>query len=432
MKHVALCLLLLTLSGTLRAQLAAPPSAQLDAYFTALTAQKKFNGNVLVASQGQELLRKTYNIAGQSDSLRVAPDSHFIIASVSKLFIKYGVLVLVQQGRLGLQDPISKFLPDFPRGRDITVAHLLNHQSGLPRELRNHKQLDHVSLVRTIELAKQEALLFEPGTRTQYSSVGFFVLHRLVDLASPHGYTAFVQHDILRPFGMKHTGEFNATGRVRRFAYGFATDERRRIRPVPAVAINRFETGNYYATLGDLARFAAGLFSGRVLTAESAQHLLNAEGAVVQAGGRPGYRAYFYQHPAKQLTFLLMSNYSDIPFEKVVQDVPRIVAGEPYQMPVAVNRREMAVPAAVLERYTGRFVLEADPAQVMEVRVEKRQLLLVEKDGTKAPFRPDSETTFFDDPESAEGLRFELDPTTQAYRLILLSDGLTLPTKRLP
>ncbi|GAA4054840.1 hypothetical protein GCM10022409_47450 [Hymenobacter glaciei] len=432
MKHLALCLLLLTTAATLRAQSAAPPSAQLDAYFAALTAQKKFNGNVLVASQGQELLRETYNIPGQSDSLRVAPDSRFIIASVSKLFIKYGVLVLVQQGRLGLQDPVSKFLPDFPRGRDITVAHLLNHQSGLPRELRNTRQLDQVSLVRTIELAQQETLLFEPGTRTQYSNVGFFVLHRIVDLASPHGYTAFVQRDILRPFGMKHTGEFNATGRVRRFAYGFATDERRRIRPVAAVAINRFETGNYYASLDDLARFAAGLFSGQVLTAESAQHLLNAEGAVVQAGGRPGYRAYFYQHPAKQLTFLLMSNYSDMPFEKVIQDVPRIVAGEPYQLPVAMNRREVAVPAAVLQHYTGRFVLEADPAQVFEVRVEKGLLLLVEKDGTTTRFRPDGETTFFDDPESAEGLRFELDPTTQAYRLILLSDGLTLPTKRLP
>ncbi|GAB3243616.1 hypothetical protein GCM10027346_40520 [Hymenobacter seoulensis] len=432
LKHLAGgLLLLLPLSGTLRAQSTAPPSAQLDAYFTAFTAQQKFNGNVLVASQGQTLLRHTYNIAGQSDSLRVAPDSRFIIASVSKLLIKYAVLVLVQQGRLGLQDPVSKFIPDFPRGGDITVAHLLSHQSGLPRELSNHKQLDQVSLVRTIELAKQEPLLFEPGTRTQYSSVGFFVLHRLVDLASPHGYAAFVQRDILRPFGMKHTGEFNATGRVRRFAYGFITDERHRIRPVPAVAINRFETGNYYATLDDLARFAAGLFSGKVLTADAAQHLLNAEGAVVQAGGRPGYRAYFYHHPAQQLTFLLVSNFSDMPFEKIVHDVPHIVAGEPYELPVAVNRREIVVPAAVLERYTGRFVLEADPTQVLEVRVEKGQLLLIDSDGSTAPFHPDSDTTFFDDPQSSEGLRFELDPTTQAYRLIVLSDGLTLPTKRL-
>ena len=430
MKHLTGCLLLLTTSWTLHAQSVAPPGAQLDAYFTALATQKKFNGSVFVTSKGQTLLHKTYNIPGQRDSLHVSPDSRFIIASVSKLFIKYAVLVLVQQGRLSLQDPVSKFLPDFPRGRDITVAHLLNHQSGLPRELRNHKQLDQVSLVRTIELAQQESLLFEPGTRTQYSSVGFFVLHRILNLASPHGYAAFVQHDVLRPFGMKHTGEFNATGRVRHFAYGFTTDAHHRIRPVPAIAINRFETGNYYTTLDDLTRFAAGLFSGQLLTTETEQHLLNAEGAVEQSGGRPGYRAYFYQHPASQRTFLLVSNYSDMPFEQVVQDVPRIVAGEPYQMPVAVHRRELTVPTAVLERYTGRFVLEADPAQVLAIRVEKGQLLFVDSDGTTTPIHPDSDTTFFDDPESSEGLRFELDPTTQAYRLILLSDGLTLPTKR--
>jgi len=205
-----------------------------------------------------------------------------------------------------------------------------------------------VSLARTIELAKQEQLLFEPGTRAHYSNVGFFVLHRIVELASPKGYTAFVQRDILRPFGMKHTGEFNATGKVRRFAYGFIPDERR-IRPVAAVDINRFEMGNYYSTLDDLARFAAGLFNGKVLPAEAARHLLNPEGAVVQAGGRSGYRAYFYYQPTKQFTFVLVSNYSGIPFEKVIQDLLSIVAGEAYQLPVAVNRREVAVPAAILQ-----------------------------------------------------------------------------------
>jgi len=67
---------------------------------------------------------------------------------------------------------------------------------------------------------------------------------------------------------------------------------------------------------------------------------------------------------------------------------------------------------------------------VFEVHVETGRLVLVDKSGEQVLFRPDSETTFFDDSASTEVLRFELDPTTQAYRLILLSDGLTLPTKR--
>ncbi|WP_400193310.1 serine hydrolase domain-containing protein [Hymenobacter sp. B81] len=436
MKRLLLCLLLLSTSLHLRAQSpssAAPtPSAQLHEYFQALANLQQFNGNVLVASQGQELLRGTYNIPGQSDSLRVGPDSRFIIASVSKLFVRYGVLLLAQQGRLSLQDPVSKFIPDFPRGRDITVAHLFHHQSGLPRELTNHKDLGQVSLARTIELARHETLLFEPGARTQYSNVGFFLLHHIVDRASPRGYAHFVQHQILRPFGMKHTGEFRAARRVPRFAHGFTPEANRRIRPVDALAINRFETGNYYATLADLARFADGLFSGRVLAPAAAQRLLNAEGAVVQAGGRPGYRAYFYLHPARRLTFLFVSNFSGLPVEKIIRDVPAIVAGEPYQVPVAVNRQPVTVPDALLQRYVGRFQLLADPAQVFEVRVDGGQLLLLEKSGEQTRFRPDSETTFFDDPQSAEGLRFDPDPATQTYRLVLLSDGLTLPTLRLP
>jgi CubicO group peptidase (beta-lactamase class C family) len=430
MKCLFFCLMLLSGGGLLHAQTLPPVGAKLDEYFTALTAQQHFNGNVLVESQGQQLLRRTYNIPGQSDSLHVAADSKFIIASVSKLFIRYSVLLLAQQGRLSLQDPVSKFIPDFPRGQSITVAHLLKHQSGLPRELSNAEQSANISLVRTIELAKQETLLFEPGTSTQYSNVGFFMLHRIVDLASQEGYTAFVQRQILTPLGMKNTGEYNASRRVKRFAYGFSPQQGR-IRPIDISGINRFETGNYYCTLDDLYRFAQGLFNGKVLSTAAAQQLLNADGAVVQAGGRPGYRAYFYRHPGQQLTFLFLSNYSDLPIEKIIRDVPSIVAGQPYQLPVAVNRHAVTLPAAVLQRYTGRFVLEADPAQTFVVQVEAGQLLLVDKTGEKAPFQADSETTFFDDPHSAEGLRFDYDQQAKTYRLVMLSDGLTLPMKRL-
>ena len=115
---------------------------KLDEYFSSLTNLKNFNGNVIVSKNGKVLLDRTYNIKGETDSLRVSGASKFIIASVSKVFIKYGILKLVEYKKLNLSDNVSRFIPDFPSGDNITIEQLMHHQSGLPRELTNYEKYD--------------------------------------------------------------------------------------------------------------------------------------------------------------------------------------------------------------------------------------------------------------------------------------------------
>src|ERR1035437_833147 len=79
---------------------------KLDEYFTALTNLKNFNGNVIISKHGQLLLHKTYNIAGETDNLKVTKDSKFIIASVSKVFIKFSILRLVELNKIQLTDKL--------------------------------------------------------------------------------------------------------------------------------------------------------------------------------------------------------------------------------------------------------------------------------------------------------------------------------------
>jgi len=157
---------------------------KLDEYFTALTNLKNFNGNVIISKHGQILFDKTYNIVGESDSLKVTRDSKFIIASVSKVFIKFSILKLAELNNIRLTDHLNKFIPDFPNGEEITIEQLMHHQSGLPRELTNNDTYSSLTLSKIIELAKREKLQFEPGTQTLYSNVGYFILHYIIDKTS--------------------------------------------------------------------------------------------------------------------------------------------------------------------------------------------------------------------------------------------------------
>ncbi len=404
---------------------------KLNQCFTALTDLKNFNGNVIVSKNGKVILNNTYVIKGQTDSLTVTKASRFIIASVSKVFIKYSILKLVESNTITLNDKVDKFIPGFPEGNKITVEYLMHHQSGLPRELANYESYDSLSLAKIVELAKAEKLQFEPGTKTLYSNVGYFLLHYIIDKASPKGYIEFIQKNIFDKMRLKHTSEFNATQTVIDFAYGFNNEEGK-IVPSSKKSVNRFETGNYLSTIGDLYSFSNQFMSGNYLKKSLAIKMFNQDSTLVQAGGRPGYRSYLYKNLKTGVTFIFTANYTDIPIMELTGDIISIVAGKPYTVPHKINRKEIPVPAETLLKYTGKFALEADYTQTFSITLEKnKRLAITDKYGEVTEIAPDSETTFFFDPASKDGYLFTLNAQTRTYDLTIISTGLVLKAKRI-
>lgn len=400
----------------------------LHNYFTILTEGERFNGNVLAVKDGKVLLDESYNIPGQSDSLRINKESKFIIASVSKIFVRYGINKLAEENKLSLNDKLSKFIPDFPQGDKITVQHLMAHQSGLPRELVNYESYDSLTLEQTIELAKQLTLQFEPGTQTFYSNVGFFILHYIISKASDEGYARFMREKVLEPLDMRNTGEYSNTEFIPGFAYGFDRVDGK-ITPVKAQYIGRFESGNLFSTAGDLLRFSEEILSGKALSKEAAFGMFT-DSILQHAGGRPGYRSFFYKDLKNNLTFILLANYTAMPFENIVKDIPAIILGKPYTMPTAINRTEIEIDRSLLQRYTGKFSLVMDPTQYLITTVENGKLVMTDSEGGKTILMAESETKFFYDPHSDEEVRFEYDSVSGRYNLIIISGGLTLKTIR--
>lgn len=403
---------------------------KLDEYFTALTNLKNFNGNVIISKYGQIILDKTYNITGETDSLKVTKDSKFIIASVSKVFIKFSILKLAELKKLHLTDNLNKFIPDFPNGEKITIEQLMHHQSGLPREPTNKDAYDSLSLSKIVDLAKLEKLQFEPGTQTLYSNIGFFLLHYIIDKTSPNGYLKFIQNEIFKKMKLNSTLEFNSTNSAPKFAYGF-DNENGKVIATSKKKINKSETGNYLSTISDLYSFSQQILLGKALKKSLALEMFGKDSVLTQSGGRSGYRAYFYKNLKTDITFIFISNYTDIPFQEATTDIINILDKKPYEVPHKINRVEIQLSTEILKKYTGKFALEADLTNIFSIELIGTKLFFVEPNGEKSELHPDSENTFFESPTTKDGFIFMINQETNQYDLLLIDTGIKLKTKRL-
>ncbi|PWN70081.1 hypothetical protein C1631_008785 [Chryseobacterium phosphatilyticum] len=405
-------------------------SEKLNEYFSALTSLNRFNGNVLVAHAGTSIFDRTYNMPAAPEEMKVTRDNRFIIASVSKVFVKYGILKLVEQKKISLEDKLSKFFPDFPNGNRITVNHLLHHQSGLPREVKDYEKYKKISGKQLIAMAKKEKLLFEPGTQTLYSNIGFLLLHAIIDISSDNGYLRYIQDQIFTPMSLHATTEYNDKEKYQNFARGFTLDDGN-IKRAPFVVIDRFETGNYVSTIQDLFTFAEKGFTGKYLPENLVRELFDENEILAQAGGRPGYRAYFYKNKNTSYDFMMVSNYSDIPIQSIIDDVVNIMEGKPYEIPKKIERKAVNLSLEKLKRFEGKYVLEADNQQQYILILKNEKLILKDKEGETTELFPDSETSFFYDPASKDGLEFKWDSKSGKYELYIISTGISLKAKRI-
>ena len=150
------------------------------------------------------LLEKAYNLNQDSQSSTyVTTNTQFDIHSISKLMTYYLVAKLESEGTLSRNQTLDMFFEGFPKGKDITIKMLLEHSSGLPRELSGIEGQEYdLTSDEIVNLAKQENLLFEPGTDVQYSNVGYEVLYNIVSKAYAKSFTQCVVDEIFVPLGM--------------------------------------------------------------------------------------------------------------------------------------------------------------------------------------------------------------------------------------
>ena len=163
-------------------------SKEIDNYTQAEYKVKEFNGTILVMQKGKAIYKKSFGMADREWNIPNTADAKFRIGSVTKQFTAACILLLAEQGKLSVDDQLSKYIPDYPKGDSITIHMLLNHTSGI----KNYTDLPEfwpkailpLSTDSMIALFKNKPLDFAPGTKWNYSNSGYFLLGVIVEKVS--------------------------------------------------------------------------------------------------------------------------------------------------------------------------------------------------------------------------------------------------------
>lgn len=245
----------------------------------AMARSDEFSGAVLVARSGRVLAEAYVGFADRAAGRRVTNDTIFNIASMGKMFTALAIGRLVQEGVLSWEDPVSRWVPDYPEalGRQITIAQLLSHTSGLgdifTPAYRAAPQ-NFISAPSYLPLIA-EPPAFEPGARFAYSNAGYSLLGIIIERATGEDYFAYVKRSVFDRAGMGATGfarldqanAQRATGYRWLESDPFGAGQRGTNEEVIALTGNA--AGGAYATARDMLAFARALQSGRLVSAET-------------------------------------------------------------------------------------------------------------------------------------------------------------------
>lgn len=242
----------------------------IDEYLARRVKDQGFVGlAVAIMRQGKVVLAKEYGKSSLEEGKPVGPETMFAIGSVTKQFTCACILLLAEEGKISVLDPVAKYYPDLTRAQDITLYDLMTHVSGYP----DYYPLDFVDrrMAKPIELDKliQEyargKLDFEPGTRWSYSNTGYIILGRVVEKVSGEPFAKFLDKRILKPLGMDHAA-FEPGDDDKRLARGYTSFFLGEPEPARREGDGWIQAaGGLYATAGDLAKWDLGLMENKIL-----------------------------------------------------------------------------------------------------------------------------------------------------------------------
>jgi CubicO group peptidase (beta-lactamase class C family) len=392
---------------------------------------------------GQNVLTAAYGIADLEHNVKIAPDTIFEVGSVTKQFTATSVLLLAQKGKLSLDDPVRKYIPELPDyGTPITIRHMLHHTSGLrdwgivagiggwPRTTRVYTLAHLLDIV-----SRQRALNFPPGADYSYTNTGFNLASIIVARVSGETYPKFTHDEIFVPLDMTSTSwrdDFQRVVPNRAIAYSREGGTTKMLMPFE----NVIGQGGMLSTVGDLLRwnrnFASGKVGGKSLIDSLEEHgklndgrtigyatgleVLERRGVreVSHNGITAGYRAWLGRYPDQGLSIAVLCNMANVNPVQLGHRVADVYLNG--VLPMKTKPAFIHLDAASLQSKAGLY---------RSVRDHEAILMEVDGEGLRidrhSGFRPVSPVLFATDEEGTR-LEFKLDTSGHIAGLRLVTD----------
>jgi CubicO group peptidase (beta-lactamase class C family) len=378
-------------------------AAAIDHWLSTLYPAGEPGAAVIVKRGRDVILRKGYGTANLEWGVPISPQTVFRLASITKQFTAVAVLMLVQDGRIALADPVSKYLPDVHE--PATIEQLLTHTSGL----RSLARAPGFPLWLKVELSPREVVglfqdqprAFAPGQGWEYSDAGYIELGLLIEAVSGTSYEAFVRERIFEPLGMNGSHYDSGVDVIPQRASGYTKGARGFDNAAARSMSVPFSSGALASTIDDLARWDEALYGERLvggdLLARAFTPYVLADGTptsygygwlveqldgetVLQHGGRiNGFEAHIIRVPARRIFIAVLSNVvgRDPAPDFVAARLLREIEGAADERPVSLSLAEKQQHVGVY-----RFGEGVD----YEVRLDGDRLMLRRDSGEQREF----------------------------------------------
>jgi CubicO group peptidase (beta-lactamase class C family) len=229
--------------------------------------------SVLASQNGKIIYEKSFGYADVGNKVPVTSDTRIRIGSITKQFIATSILKLQEEGKLSVGDKLSRFIPDFPRGDEVTIQHLLTHTSGIHSFTDRPGFLRYVTLPITpsamVDTIKVRPYDFNPGDRYLYNNSGFYLLGYIVEKISGKSLASYLKETFFKPLGMNKTGIYETKELLDNEAYGYSYENGKLIKAINWDMSWAGGAGAIYSTTKDLNTWNEAVFNGKVLSGES-------------------------------------------------------------------------------------------------------------------------------------------------------------------
>ncbi|MBC6971127.1 serine hydrolase [Bacillus sp. Xin] len=244
-------------------------NAELDNYLK----DKNFSGTAVVVKNGKVLLNKGYGMANQEKKIPNNSQTTFYIGSISKAFVATAIMQLKDQNKLQTEDTIAKYIPDFPRGNEVKLVHLLTHTSGIPEYEAGEGDISHEELLKRIG---QQKRLFNPGEKWKYSDSNYSILGYIVEKVSGQPLEEYIKQHIFDVVGMKQSGFGTGLEKTKYPSTGYKVVNNNMTVPAIPNMSQLYGNGDIYTSANDLYLFNEALFSGKLISKESYDQMFTA------------------------------------------------------------------------------------------------------------------------------------------------------------
>jgi CubicO group peptidase (beta-lactamase class C family) len=340
------------------------PAVLIDKYMQQIVRLKDFSGVILIAKKDRVIYKKAFGWANQEWNVPNTIDTKFRIGSNTKTFTAVAILQLVDKGILSLEDKLTRFFPDFPKGDSVTVRMLLNHTSGI----RNYTGIRNFSNIHTLPYARDSVVAFfknqpyefSPGTRWAYNNSAFFLLGYIVEKLTGQSYGNYMDRFILSKSNMQNSGLNNLDSVIKYRASGYQKTKTGWKNAAYISMEFPFSAGAMFSTADDLLKWNKALYGGKMLSANILQHMItptiNNYGLglridsfynhkrVGHSGSIPGFESHNVWFPAEDLSIILLTN-NESNLNAVSEDIETIIFKAP----------KLVIDTSVLNAFAGTY-----------------------------------------------------------------------------